>query len=109
MKSLSNQEVLKIKQALSKAYFKKKYGKLSDHWKAEVMKQIKTQTCNPLKMKYVDQFQQLVWRLSPIMCILILLLSAIISVVDFFPDYQKAEIRFETPIDLELFPAIVNK
>lgn len=106
MKSISSEKWLKIQKTLSNAYYEKKKAALSDGWKAEIMEHIRRKNHDSFRISYIDQFQQLVWRLTPAIGLLIIILSAVLSFMDVIPEDQTVNIRFETPLSLEIFPGI---
>ncbi|NIO03759.1 MAG: hypothetical protein GTN74_03850 [Proteobacteria bacterium] len=45
-------------------------------------------------------FEQSVWRLAPVTCLLILVLAALLIKLDFFPDYQMVRLFIDDPVEI---------
>ncbi|MFC1886223.1 hypothetical protein ACFLZM_04125 [Thermodesulfobacteriota bacterium] len=76
MKSLEYRfEVLK--KILRKTYHEKEKPELSDRWRVNVMRRVGN--IGPLQSKSdpLIQFGQFVWRLTPVTCLLIIVLTAV--------------------------------
>ena len=97
MKSIRKKDLAKIRQALAIAYNKSDEAGVGDMWKVRVMGHI--QRLGPLDLKtgYLEVFQQFLWRLAPVACLLVVILIVTIAKMDFFSDYEIAKIFISDP------------
>ncbi len=52
------------------------------------------------RKRYFMLFEQSVWRLAPVTCLLILVLAALLIKLDFFPDYQMVRLFIDDPVEI---------
>lgn len=87
MKSLEYRlEVLK--KILLKRYHEKEKLELDDQWYMNVMSRVRRLGLFQAKPDPLMQFGQLVWRLTPVTCLLIIVSAAVLLKFDFTPDYN---------------------
>ena len=103
MKSLRNDDHLKMRKVLAEAYREKENVEVGELWQARVMGHIRS--LGPLYpvTRYLQLFEGFVWRLAPVACVLILILAVILIHMDFISEFEMARIFFEDPVDFSLF------
>ena len=95
-----------LQKILRRAYFEKENTEIDVRWQAETMRRIRALGPLQLPANYFTVFEQLVWRLAPVVCVLILLLTAGILKFGFISEYEMAKMFAECPLEapfLELF------
>jgi hypothetical protein len=100
MKALNfkkHQEILH--KILRRAYFEEKNTEIDDRWQAETMRRIRVLGPLQLPANYFTVFEQLVWRLAPVFCILILLLTAGILKFGFISESEMAKMFAECSLE----------
>ena len=107
MKSIKEDAHFKIRKVLTSAYHEKEKAQVGDLWQTRVMAHIKS--LGPLypATSYLEFFERFVWRLAPVVCVLLLILAAIFIRMDFISEYEMAKIFFEDPADISLFQQMV--
>ena len=103
MKSIKKEDHFKIRKVLSAAYHEKEKAQVGDLWQTRVMAHIKS--LDPLypASSYLVFFERFVWRLAPVVCVLLLILAVFFTHMDFISEYEMAKIFFEDPTDVSLF------
>jgi hypothetical protein len=73
---------------LREAHFEKEHAAVSEQWHQDAMRRIRG--LGPLKARtnFIMFFEQFFWRLTPATCFLILIFTALLFKVDFFPEYD---------------------
>jgi hypothetical protein len=102
MKSIPKKDLAKIMRALAAAYNKRDRAEIGDMWKRRVMGHIRSLGPLYLKTGYFELFQQSLWRLTPVACLLSVVLIVAIAKMDFFSDYEIAKIFISDPKDFIL-------
>ena len=102
MKAVKKENRDRIRKALAAVYYEKEKGEVGGHWQSRVMGQI--QTLGPLNItgNYFELFGRLLWRLSPVVCVLVLVLSIALFSIDFVPGYEIAGWLTEDPVEISL-------
>lgn len=100
MKSFSFKKHQKTLQSIfRKAYFEKEKAEIGVQWQTAVMRRIRTIGPLQLQASYFTMFGQFVWRLAPVIFILILLLTAGIFKFGFISEYDMAKIFAKYPLE----------
>jgi hypothetical protein len=102
MKSLKKDDQVKLRKALAAAYNEKEKVEVGELWQARVMGHIQELVPPYSTISILEAFERFVWRLSPVTCFLVLLLSAVISQIDFILDYEIMKMFMEDPTDFSL-------
>jgi hypothetical protein len=103
MKSIKRKDIARIMAALVPAHYAREKAEVSDiWWKAGVMGHIRNLTPFYSEAGYLEFFQQFLWRLAPVACVLAVALTFTIVKMDFFPDYELAKIFVSDPKDFML-------
>jgi len=73
---------------LREAYFEKEHAEVGGQWQANAMRRIRG--LGPLRTRtnFFMFFEQFFWRLTPATCLLILISTALLFKLDFFPEYD---------------------
>jgi hypothetical protein len=103
MRSIKKEDHVKLREALAAAYREKEKAEMSGLWQVRVMGHIRDLGPFYLKTGYLDLFQGFVWRLAPVACLLVFLLSVILSQFHFVSDYKMAKVLIEDPANFSLF------
>ena len=101
---ITDDDLDKLRKPLSEAYGYGEEGEVevSALWSVRVMGHIRSLPSIYPKTGYLENLQQLVWRLSPVAIALALMLGAAIFQLDFTSDYELAKVFAEDPLDLSL-------
>jgi hypothetical protein len=103
MKSIKRKDIARIMAAFVPAYYAREKTEVSDMWwKAGVMGHIRNLTPSYYGAGSLELFQQFLWRLAPVACVLAVALTVTIVKMDFFPDYELAKIFVSDPKDFML-------
>ncbi|MBN2419106.1 MAG: hypothetical protein JXL81_06945 [Deltaproteobacteria bacterium] len=100
---MNQKELDNIINAFKAAYREKVNIPAGDSWQPGVMNLIRDESKNDVKAGFFDLFQQFVWRLVPVTCVLVLLLGFLLTQVDFVSDYALVKLFINDPSDLSLF------
>jgi hypothetical protein len=89
-------------EILRQAHQEKQKVEIGDHWQQELMDRIRE--FGPIEMKpsLLLMFQQLVWRLVPATCVLILGLTLLLSAVSFVPGNDALQLLMNGTEELTL-------
>ena len=102
MKSLNN-EIESAKELLRRVYHEKENVEIDDKWRLNVMDHIRS--IGPIKTtpNHITLFEQFLWRLAPVACLLIIVLAILLLEVDFTPEYEvfASLINGVEPVSLE--------
>ena len=88
----SNKEHEALREILRRAYREKQKVDVTKQWQEEVMHRIRDLGEVEGRPSFLAQFEQLVWRLVPVTCLLILGLTLLLSSVEFFSSYDLAQL-----------------
>ena len=88
-----------LQKILQRAYFEKENTAIDDRWQAEAMRRIRAFGPLQLKASYFTVFGQFVWRLVPVVCVLILLLTAGFIKSGFISEYEMAKLYADYPLE----------
>ncbi len=106
MKSISNQDMNKINKVLSAAYREKENVEVDELWTTRVMSHIRSLGLQYPRTGYLGFFQQFVWKIAPVACVVALLLGVAIVQMDLAPDYELTKMFVEDPADLSLIALV---
>ena len=81
-----------LREILRRAYREKQKVDVTKQWQEEVMHRIRDLGEVEGRPSFLAQFEQLVWRLVPVTCLLILGLTLLLSSVEFFSSYDLAQL-----------------
>ena len=98
MKSHKNGHT-KLKELLMRAYHEKEKPEIDELWQMRIMNHIRSLGPISARKKYFMLFEQSVWRLAPITCLLILVLAAFLIKLDFIPDYEMAKLFIDDSVE----------
>jgi hypothetical protein len=88
----SKNEHAALREILRRAYREKQKVDVTKQWQEEVMHRIRDLGEVEGRPSFLAQFEQLVWRLVPVTCLLILGLTLLLSSVEFFSSYDLAQL-----------------
>ena len=100
---LTEDKLKKIKDALAAAYFQKEEAGQNEMGKAGVMNRIRRLRPLSSDKGYLAYFEPFIWRLAPVACLLIIVLSFAIANTDPFFDTEMTMAFLEDPADFSLF------
>jgi hypothetical protein len=98
MKSLHNDKLLNIFRIAYKER-EKQTRKLDEQWQEEVMNRIKALELPSAQPSFLSLFERSVWRLAPVVCVLILFLAFLIQKVGLVPEYEMTRIFVQEPLE----------
>jgi hypothetical protein len=93
----------KLKKMLTAAYYGKEKAAINERWQIRVMRHVRSLGPLNVKTSYLELFEGLVWKLAPVACLLILVLTIILTKLDFVSEYEIAKAFMEDPLDFSLF------
>lgn len=100
MKSIEREDLARVFKAFSSAYSKREDAEVGGTWwEARVMGHIRSLDTSYPAMSYIELYQQFLWRLAPVACLLALTLVVLIVRMDFISDYELAQIFASDPQD----------
>lgn len=100
---MKKEDHLKMRKVLTTAYREKEKALVGDLWQTRVMAHIKSLESFYPATSYLESFERFVWRLAPVVCVLLLILAAFFIHMDFISEYEMAKIFFDDPADTSLF------
>ena len=100
MKPIGEKELDKVLSVFKDVHHEKEKLHVSDDWQANAMRLIRNDAGEYFRPVFFDIFQQFVWKLAPVSCLLVLLLGLLVSQTDFLSDYEMAKIFINDPSDL---------
>ena len=86
--------------AFKTAHREKEKIHVNDNWQMGVMNLIRDRIKNDVKISYFYLFQQFVWRLVPVTCVLALILGVVLTRIDIFSDYEMVKFFINDPSDM---------
>ena len=86
--------------AFKTAHKEKEKIHISDNWQMSVMNLVRDKRKSDLRGSFFDLFQQLVWRLVPVTCILALILGVVLTRIDILSDYEMVKFFINDPSDM---------
>jgi hypothetical protein len=95
-----------LKKAFQEVYLTKERDEMGDRWQSQVMRRVRQ--IGPLKSAagFWPSFERLVWRLAPVCCLLVLLLSVLFMNMDLDRGYDylgNVTVEMEKPTLSELY------
>jgi hypothetical protein len=91
-----------LREILRRAYREKQEVDVGKQWQQEVMHRIRNLGEIEGRPSFFAQFEQLVWRLVPVTCLLILGLTLLFSSVEFFSSYDLAQLLVNSTEEITL-------
>jgi hypothetical protein len=98
VKSLKK-DYTKLKELLMRAYHEKEKPEVDELWQMRVMSHIRSLGPVSSRRRYFMLFEQSVWRLAPVTCLLILVLAVFLTKLDFIPDYELVKLFMDDPVE----------
>ena len=98
MKSLKKNYV-RLKELLIRAYRERERPEVDEVWQMRVMSHIRSLGPITSRKRYFMLFEQSVWRLAPVTCLLILVLAALLIKLDFIPAYEMVNLFIDDPVE----------
>ena len=97
---MEQKELNNIISTFKTAHQEKEKIHVSDNWQRGVMNSIRSK--NNFRAGFFDLFQQFVWKLVPVTCVLALLLGICLTRIDILSDYELVKIFINDPSDLSV-------
>ena len=91
-----------LRELLRRAYREKEKVEVGAHWQKEVMHRISELSEIEASPSYLVMLEQLVWRLVPGTCILIIGLTVLLSSIDFISGYDVIQITMNSTEQITL-------
>jgi len=89
----------RLKELLMRAYREKERPEVDELWQMRVMSHIRSLGPITSRGRYFMLLEQSVWRLTPVTCLLILVLAALLIKLDFIPDYEMVKLFIDDPVE----------
>ncbi len=95
---LNENHYVKLRNVLSAAYREKEGAEVDGLWQVRTMSHIRR--LGPLNVEtgYLMNLEQLLWRLAPVACALILVFSVCLLNIDFSREYEMAKLFLDDPV-----------
>jgi len=84
-----------LKETLRTAYFEKEQLAVGDRWQADVMRRIRNLAPENKTAGFFVLFEQFVWRMTPGVCLLLLVLTTLWFNVEFIPEFDVFQVLME--------------
>lgn len=91
-----------LREILRRAYHQKQEVDVDEQWQEEVMHRIRSLGEIEARPSFPAMFEQLVWRLVPVTCLLIVGLTLLLSSVEFFSSYDLVQLLVNSTEDITL-------
>ena len=91
-----------LRELLRRAYREKEKVEVGDQWQQEVMRRIDELGDIEASPSYLVMLEQLVWRLVPVTCILIIGLTVLLSSFNFISGYDIIQITMNNTEQITL-------
>ena len=91
-----------LRELLRRAYKEKEKVEVGDQWQEEVMRRIGELGEIDMSPSYLVMLEQLVWRLVPVTCILIIGLTVLLSSFDFISGYDVIQLTMNSTEQITL-------
>jgi hypothetical protein len=91
-----------LREILRRAYLERERVEIGDRWQEEVMRRIRELSEMEASPSSLVMFEQLVWRLAPVTCLLILGLTVLLSYFDFISGYDVIQLLMDGTEELTL-------
>jgi hypothetical protein len=91
-----------LREILRRAYQERENVEVGDQWQEEVMRRIRELGEIEARPSSLVMFEQLVWRLAPVTCLLILGLTLLLSSVDFISGYDVIQLLMNSTEEITL-------
>jgi hypothetical protein len=89
------------------AYHEKEKAEVGDQWQEKVMHHVRGIRHVISKKSFFEQFGDVLWRLAPVACALILILGICILKFHMIPDYEMAKLVANDPMDYRLLQSLL--
>lgn len=93
----------RLKKTLTAAYYEKEKAAVNGLWQIRLMRRVRSLGPLNVKTNYLELFEGFVWKLAPVACLLILVLTIILTKLDFVSEYEIAKAFMEDSLDFSLF------
>ena len=91
-----------LRELLRRAYREKEKVEVGDQWQQGVMRRIGELDEMEASPSYLVMLEQLVWRLVPVTCILIISLTVLLSSFDFISGYDIIQLTMNSTEQITL-------
>ncbi len=91
-----------LREILRRAYLEKENVAVGDRWQTEVMRRIRELGEIEERSSSLAMFEQVVWRLTPLTCLLILGLTVLLSSFDFISGNDVIQLLMDGTEELTL-------
>jgi len=98
----SKHERQALREILRRAYHERENVEVGDQWQEEVMRRIRELDEIEARPSSLVMFEQLVWRLAPLTCLLILGLTLLLSSFDFISGYDVIQLLMNSTEEITL-------
>jgi hypothetical protein len=102
MESFKSEYMSRIRKVLSVAYREKEKIETGGLSRVRVMGHILSMESQSPEAGYLEMFQQMLWRLAPVTCVLLVVLAVTLAKMDFIDSYELAKSFINDPADFIL-------
>ena len=99
---MEQKELNNIISAFKTAHREKEKIHVSDNWQMGVMNLVRDKVKNDFGVNFFDLFQQVVWRLVPVTCVLVLLLGIALTRINMLSDYEMTKFFINDSSDVSM-------
>ena len=97
---MNQKELSKVISAFKTAHREKEKIHVREGLKADVMTLVRNEAGDDYCIGFFDLFQQFLWKLAPVTCVLALLLGILLSRIDVVSDDELARVFINSPSDM---------
>ena len=87
MKSIRN-EFDRLIEVFRRVHSEKEEAAVNDRWQFEVMRRIRNLEPAEHRANFLVMFEEFIWRMSPVACVLLIALAIILMLTDFTSDNE---------------------
>jgi len=91
-----------LREILRRAYQERENVEVGGQWQEKVMRRIRELSEIQARPSSLEMFEQLVWRLAPVTCLLILGLTLLLSSFDFISGYEVIQLLINSTEEITL-------
>ena len=91
-----------LREIFKLAYLEKENLEVGDQWQGEVMRRLRKLGAIQPAPGFLEMLESFVWRLAPVTCLLILVLTAVLIVSDFTSEYEVIQLLMNGTEELVL-------
>ena len=101
MKSIQS-ELDRLIQAFRQVHSGRQDAVVDDRWQLEVMRRIRNLDSVEHRAPFLVMFEEFIWRLSPVACVLLIAMAIMLMLTDFTPENEIFSLFINNSDDISL-------